>query len=149
MSRAAASRTERPKCRAAEDVAALLAVPVERVVLGCRAAVAVGRASFFWGCWEEGGTWWIPERSMVRVAVGLELQHFTVAEVAALAGLSAGALRKRVQVVPGGVSMDRGRRPGMVGARLFFAGAEGRGDVRIPAAEVDRFLSGLTREEAA
>ena len=133
----------------AQEVAALLRVPLARIVTHCRAAGALGAASFFWGCWEEAEGWMIPYRALRRIAHGLAGQLYTVAEVAALLGFSEGTIRRRLVLVKRGADVDRVRLPWQIAAIDPLS----TNDVRIPAAEVDRIISaGLApapKEEAA
>lgn len=122
----------------ADDVASVLSVSRARVVWHCEAAARVGRASFFFGCWQESGEWMIPERTLRRALGCIVHQHYTVAEVASLTGFSEWTIRDRLCVVPAGMAIESTRAAHQLGARLFFGT-----DVRVPGTELDRLAAGL------
>ncbi len=127
----------------AAEVAAAMGLPLERLLWHCRAGALAGRASFFFGAYERDGKWWLPVRMLERALGSLELRAYSVAEVAELLGFGPGKVRGMLRVVPFGVRLEAVRRPGELGARMF--GPDGKGDLRIPGAEVDRWLHGEGR----
>jgi len=140
MHRAATRRIERKgmaKVWGVEDVASVLDVPVSRVVWHCEQALRLGAGSSFFGCWNEGGAWMVPDRVLRRVSAEWPLQHYSVASVAALAAVSERQVRGRLVVVPAGVPMEQGRMEWQIGARSFFGT-----QIRVPEGEVRRLMDG-------
>ena len=135
------TRAPRGTVHSVEDVAAMLSVPVHRVVWHCDRADAAGAASFFFGVWKEDGKWVIPDRVLRRAIGGIAMQHYTVQEVAEIVSMDAGTIRRRLWIVPKGMGFDR--VPGhLIGARKML-GSGPKADVRIPHSELEKLCAGL------
>lgn len=120
-----------------EEAAAMLAMSPDRLALHCQQAAAVGRASFFWGAWKGPEGWRIPARVIRRALGPVTLQAYTVSEAAQLSGLSERAIRLRLCTVPAHLSIPSVRAEHQIGARLVTPT-----DLRIPAGELERLLTG-------
>lgn len=130
-----------PRVWTAADVAAVLRVPVERVVWHCERANALGSGALFFGAWMEDGGWLIPDRAARRAVETWPRQHYTLAEVASLTGFKLRTIARKVWTVPAGASLED-VPPGRLGAVLFFGT-----DLRVSGMELERLAAGLVGTE--